>query len=182
MSFLAPEIGWPKGAAMRTLHILSQQEWRMAKSYYSTVFDQSADDVWRVIRDFNNYPVWVDGASESEIEDGKPGDAVGAVRNVHYQGRRRRQKLLALSDIERSQVYAFEGVAPMPVWNFQATIRVTPVIDGDRAFIEWFATFDCDPEGQDERIVFFRDAFAGWLGSLRRHLDSVKRSSPSRAA
>jgi hypothetical protein len=31
----------------------------MAKAYYSTVFTQSADDIWSVIRDFNNYPVWV---------------------------------------------------------------------------------------------------------------------------
>ena len=154
----------------------------MAKSYYSTVFEQAADEVWRIIRDFNNYPVWVDGAGESAIEDGKTGDTIGAVRNVLYNGSRRRQKLLALSDIERAQTYAFEGVAPMPVWNFQATIRVTPVVDGNRAFIEWFATFDCDPEGQDERIAFFRDAFAGWLASLRRHLDSVKQPSPSRAA
>ncbi len=154
----------------------------MAKSYYSTVFEQSADEVWRVIRDFNNYPVWVDGAGESEIEDGKPGDAVGAVRNVLYNGGRRRQKLLALSDLERSQVYAFDGVPPIPVWDFQATIRVTPVIDGERAFVEWFATFDCDPEGQEERIVFFRDAFAGWLASLRRHLEKITPLSPSRAA
>ena len=154
----------------------------MAKSYYSTVFEQPADEVWRVIRDFNNYPVWVDGAGESAIEDGRSGDAVGAVRNVLYQGGRRRQKLLALSDVERSQTYTFEGAAPMPVWNFQATIRVTPVIDGDRAFIEWFAAFDCGAENYDERVVFFRDAFAGWLGSLRRHLDSVRQPSPSRAA
>ncbi len=84
----------------------------MAKSYYSTVFEQSADDVWRVIRDFNNYPVWVDGAGESVIEDGKTGDTVGAVRNVLYNGSRRQQKLLALSDVGRSQTYAFEGVSP----------------------------------------------------------------------
>lgn len=142
----------------------------MPKSYYSTIFEQPADEVWRVIRDFNNYPVWVDGAGESKIEDGKSGDAVGAVRNVLYNGARRRQKLLALSDIERTQTYAFEGVAPIPVWDFQATIRVTPVVDGDRAFVEWFATFDCHPEGQDERVAFFRGAFAGWLESLRRHL------------
>ena len=142
----------------------------MPKSYYSTVFEQSADEVWRVIRDFNNYPIWFDGAGESEIEGGKAGDAVGAVRNVLYNGTRRRQKLLALSDIERTQVYTFDGVAPIPVWNFQATLRVTPVVDGDRAFIEWFATFDCYPEGEDERIAFFCDAFAGWLGSLRRYL------------
>jgi hypothetical protein len=52
-------------------------------------------------RDFNNYPVWVGGAGESGIEDGKSGETVGAVRNVLYQGRRIRQRLLAQSDVER---------------------------------------------------------------------------------
>jgi len=84
----------------------------MARSYYSTIFEQSADDVWNVIRDFNNYPVWVDGAGESQIEAGRPGDSVGAIRNVLYNGTRRRQKLLALSDADRSQTYAFAGEAP----------------------------------------------------------------------
>ena len=108
----------------------------MAKAYYSTIFAQPADAVWRVIRDFNNYPVWVEGAGESVIEDGRSGDAVGAVRNVLYNDTRRRQQLLALSDVERTQVYAFAGEIPLPVRNFQATIRVTPVVDGDRAFVE----------------------------------------------
>jgi hypothetical protein len=35
----------------------------MAKAYYSTVLDRPAQDVWEIIRDFNNYPVWV-GAPE----------------------------------------------------------------------------------------------------------------------
>ena len=65
----------------------------MAKSYYSTVFEQSADEVWRVIRDFNNYPVWVDGAGQSHIEDGKTGESVGAIRDVLYKGMRRRQAI-----------------------------------------------------------------------------------------
>ena len=142
----------------------------MAKSYYSTVFEQSADEVWRVIRDFNNYPVWVDGAGESAIEDGRAGDAVGAIRNVLYKGMRRRQRLLALSDAERSQIYEFAGDTPLPVQNFQATIRVTPIVDGDRAFVEWWTAFDCEPAAREERVTFFRDAFAGWLDSLRRHL------------
>jgi hypothetical protein len=42
------------------------------KAYYSNVFPQSADHIWSVIRDFNNYPVWVDGAGESHIEEGNP--------------------------------------------------------------------------------------------------------------
>jgi hypothetical protein len=69
------------------------------------------------------------------------------------------------------------------VQNFQATLRVTPIIDGERAFVEWWAAFDCEPEKRDERTAFFRDAFAGWLGSLRRHLNErAKSPSPSRAA
>lgn len=142
----------------------------MAKSYYSTVFEQSADAVWRVIRDFNNYPVWVDGAGTSHIEDGKTGESVGAIRNVLYKNMRRRQRLLALSDTERAQTYEFAGDTPLPVQDFQATIRVTPIVDGDHAFVEWWANFDCEPALREERVTFFRDAFAGWLESLRRSL------------
>jgi len=75
----------------------------MARAYYSTVFREPAAEVWKIIRDFNNYPVWVGGAGESTIEDGKSGDTVSAVRSVQYRGRHIRQRLLALSDVERSQ-------------------------------------------------------------------------------
>jgi len=142
----------------------------MAKSYYSTVFVQSADTVWSVVRDFNAYPVWVDGAGISEIEGGKPGETVGAVRRVLYNGRIIRQRLLGQSDVERSQTYAFAEEASLPVDNYRATIRVTPVVDGDRAFVEWWATFDCDTSEREQRSAFFSAAFAGWLESLRRRL------------
>jgi hypothetical protein len=118
----------------------------MAKAYYSTVFEHPAPAVWKIVRDFNNYPVWVGGAGESEIEDGKSGDTVGAVRNVLYRERRIRQRLLAQSDVERFQTYEFAGPPTLPVTDFSATLRVTPVVDGDRAFIEWSAVFDCDAD------------------------------------
>jgi hypothetical protein len=143
----------------------------MARTYYSTVFEQSADAVWSVIRDFNNYPVWVEGAGESRIEEGRSGDAVGAVRNVLYDGRTIRQRLLALSDVERMQTYEFAGEAPIPAQNYRATLRITPVVDGNRAFVEWWATFDCEIDRRDERIAMFRESFARWLQSLRHHLD-----------
>lgn len=63
----------------------------------------------------------------------------------------------------------------MPVQHYRATLKVTPVVDGGRGFVEWWATFDCAPERHDEWTVFFRDAFAGWLASLRRHLDGRNR-------
>jgi hypothetical protein len=108
----------------------------MATSYYSTVFVQSADTVWTIVRDFNAYLVWVDGAGSSEIEDGKSGEAVGCVRRVRYKGRTIRQRFLAQSDVERSQTYGFAEEGTLPVEDYRATIKVTPVIDGDRAFIE----------------------------------------------
>ena len=99
----------------------------MASVYYSTVFVQAAPEVWKIIRDFNNYTVWVAGAGESRIEDGKSGDTVGAIRNVLYQERRIRQRLLALSDADRSQVYEFCGEGSLPLSDFRATIFTSPL-------------------------------------------------------
>ena len=139
----------------------------MARAYYSTVFEQSAQDAWEIVRDFNNYPVWVGGAGESRIEDGRSGDSVGAIRNVLYKGRRVRQRLLAQSDVERSQTYEFCDAPTLPVTGFQATLRITPVIDGNRAFVEWWASFDCEPGHRDELAATLQNWFGKWLQSLR---------------
>ena len=142
----------------------------MARAYYSTVFEQPARDIWQVIRDFNSYPVWVGGAGESRIEDGKSGDAVGAVRNVLYQGRQIRQRLLAQSDVERSQTYEFCEAPTLPMTGFRATLRVTPVTDGDRAFVEWWADFDCEADRRGELTETLRGWFGKWLESLRQSM------------
>ena len=139
----------------------------MAKAYYSTVFEQPAAEIWKIVRDFNNYPVWVGGAGESEIEGGKSGDSVGAVRNVLYQQRRIRQRLLAQSDVERSQTYEFCDQPTMPMTGYQATLRVTPVTDGARAFVEWWAIFDCDSARREELKGILQGSFEKWLESLR---------------
>jgi hypothetical protein len=153
----------------------------MAKAYYSTVFERPAEDIWKIIRDFNNYPVWVGGAGESRIEDGKSGDTVGAVRNVLYQGRRIRQRLLAQSDVERSQTYEFCDAPTLPVAGFRATLRVTPVVDGDRAFVEWWADFDCDPVRRGELAATLQGWFGKWLESLRESVTSRRSRVPSGA-
>jgi Polyketide cyclase / dehydrase and lipid transport len=140
------------------------------RSYYSTVFDQSANRVWDTIRDFGSYTVWIPDA-QAYIEDGGSGVAVGAVRNVTVGELRIRQQLVAHSDVDRS--YSYTALAPLrfpTVRNFLATLRVIPVVDGDRAFVEWWVTFDC-PEGEHDRwTTQFADLFAGWLGSLRNVL------------
>jgi Polyketide cyclase / dehydrase and lipid transport len=150
----------------------------VAKAYYSTVFEQPAPQVWEIVRDFNNYPARVGGAGESRIEDGRSGDAVGAVRSVLYQERHIRQRLLALSDVERSQTYEFCGAASLPVTDFQATLRITPIVDGDRAFAEWWAIFDCDAARRDELTGILRSSFGKWLESLRLALSRSQSGFP----
>ncbi|HEY1289931.1 MAG TPA: SRPBCC family protein [Burkholderiales bacterium] len=142
----------------------------MAKSYFSTVFEESAHDIWAAIRDFSNYR-WAGVVADTRMEDGKAGDAVGGVRNVRINGGVIRQRLLAHSDLERSYTYELCDPAPFPVSNYRATLRVTPVVDGSRAFVEWWATFDCAADERERWTGHFEnEGFAKWLQSLRAHL------------
>ena len=122
---------------------------------------------WKIIRDFNNYSIWIGGTGESR---GRSGDAVGTVRNCSI-GTGRSQKLLAPSDIDRAQTYEFCGPPSLPVEGFQVTMRVAQVVDGDRSFVEWWADFDCDPGRREEVTGTLRSWFAIWLESRRRALD-----------
>jgi len=140
----------------------------MPKAYASTVVDAPADKVWAVIRDFNGLPTWHPAIADSGIEEGGSGDQVGRVRSFHLQdGAHIRERLLSFSDVERCYSYNFEKT-PFSVLNYQATLRVTPVTDGHRAFVEWWTTFDCEPEKIDDWV----HTFAGIV--LKTGLDALK--------
>jgi pimeloyl-ACP methyl ester carboxylesterase len=77
---------------------------------------------------------------------GAPADQVGCVRAFRLKdGGFIREKLLALSDYDLSCTYSILE-SPMGVENYVATLKLTPVTDGDRTFAEWSASFDCAPE------------------------------------
>jgi hypothetical protein len=145
----------------------------MAKSYASTVIDAPADEVWARIRDFNGLPVWHGGmVSTSEIEEGKAGDQVGGVRSFTLtNGAHLREQMVAHSDAERSYTYNFQKHPFEGVENYLATIRVTPVTDGNKSFVEWWTTFDCPPEKSAEWIkTFSKGIFQAGLDALKAHL------------
>lgn len=141
----------------------------MPFAYYSTVFGVPAAAVWDRIRDFGDYD-WAGTGYDAILEDGRPGDAVGSVRAVSTGGGLIRQRLLAHCDRDRSYTYCFVGDPPHPVRDYQATLRVTPVVDGEGAFIEWWATFEPDADDAAAPADLFQASFARWLGSLRAAL------------
>ena len=105
-----------------------------------------ADRVWASVRDFNGLPNWHPAIAESRIENGEPSDKIGCVRDFRLQnGDRMREKLLGLSDYDMFCTYSILE-SPMPLTNYVATLRLTPITDGDQTFIEWTAEFDCAPE------------------------------------
>ncbi len=142
----------------------------MASVFVSSVLDAPVDRVWARIRDFNALPRWHPRIAESQIEDGLPSDKVGCVRSFRLQnGDRIRERLLGLSDHDLFCTYAILE-SPMPLTNYVATIRLTPISDGDRTFIEWTAEFDCAPEVEEELVTGIgQNVFQGGIDSLKRH-------------
>ena len=58
-----PETGWRPAIAkpmLRPFGLILRSA--TARAYYSTVLPQPAHEIWEIIRDFNNYPIWVGGA------------------------------------------------------------------------------------------------------------------------
>jgi Polyketide cyclase / dehydrase and lipid transport len=122
----------------------------MVKVYTSSVLNAPADKVWSEIRDFNGLPSWHPAIKDSYIEHRLPSDKVGCIRNFTLKaGGRIRERLLALSDFDYSVTYAILE-SPMGVANYVATLKLTPITDGNRTFAEWTAEFDCAPERAKE--------------------------------
>ena len=139
------------------------------KVYVSSVVDAPAERVWERIRDFNAMPKWHPGIADSRIEGNQPADKVGCIRNFHTRdGGQIRERLLALSDYEYTCSYAILE-SPMGVENYVATLRLTPVTDGDQTFMEWTAEFDCAPERENELVSNIgTGVFQGGFDALKR--------------
>lgn len=142
----------------------------MVRIYVSSVIDAAADTVWSRIRDFNALPLWHPGIADSRIENNEPSDRVGCIRHFHTRdGGMIRERLLALSDYEYSQSYEILE-SPMGVAHYVATLKLTPVTDGQRCFAEWSAEFEC-AEGREHELteLIGGGVFQGGFDALKRH-------------
>jgi hypothetical protein len=141
----------------------------MARVYASTIVPAAPSAVWAVVRDFNALPKWTPFVAESRIEQGKPPDQIGCIRNFRLKdGGRIREQLMELSDYEMSFGYAILE-SPMGVENYFATFKLAPVTDVDHTFAEWRAEFDAAPEREDALAVQIgRNVFAAGLAALKQ--------------
>ena len=143
----------------------------MPRVYVSSVIDAPAARVWERVRDFNALPRWHPRIRDSRIENGEPSDRVGCIRDFHLQnGDRIREKLLGLSDYDMFCTYSILE-SPMPLTDYIATIRLTPVTDGNRTFAEWTAEFECDDAAAEGLVNGIgTDVFLAGFAALQRSL------------
>jgi carbon monoxide dehydrogenase subunit G len=142
----------------------------MTKVYSSSVIDAPVEKVWLHIRDFNGLPNWMPVVKDSHIEEGLPADQVGCIRNFNLNdGGNIREQLLSLSDLQHNFTYSILE-SPMAVKNYQATVELRKVTDGDRTYIQWTAEFDTEPEEEAGLIELIGiGVFMGGLDSLKKH-------------
>jgi len=124
----------------------------MPRVVKSTVVNAPTEAVWEVIRDFNGHDQWHPAIASSQIERSQPSDKVGCVRNFRLEdGANLREQLLTLSDLEQSFSYCLLDT-PVPLFNYVAHVRLTPITDGDLTFWEWESRFDT-PKGQSDEMA-----------------------------
>ncbi len=149
----------------------------------STIVDAPLERVWDLLRDFNGHDTWHPAVKQSRIEETRPADMVGAVRDFQLSdGSRIREQLLSLSDQEHKFEYCILE-APLPLMGYVASVKLLPVTDGEQTFWEWRSKF-LTPKGREkelEKLVsesIYEAGFRAIKQKLRGRIDLVPATAP----
>ncbi len=142
----------------------------MPRVFVSSVVDASAEKVWAVIRRFDAAAEWLPFVKSSPIENGGDPTRVGCIRVLtQTDGEVFREVLVALSDAERFYSYTFVS-SPVPVRNRRTTLRVLPISDGNRSYVEWSSRFEIDPQHEAQLVELMNRNFLNGLRNLAENL------------
>ena len=138
----------------------------MPRVFVSSVVNASAEKVWTAIRRFDAVAEWLPFVRSSPIEDGGDPTRVGCIRVLtQTDGEMFREVLVALSNAERFYSYTFVS-SPVPVRNHCTTLRVLPITDGDRSYVQWCSTFEIDPQYEAQLANLMNRNFLAGLRAL----------------
>lgn len=133
----------------------------MAKVSMQSPVNMSADELWRLIGQFNAIPDWHPAVSSSKLEDG---------------GRIRRLSLLGGGEIverleqieEGDRLYRYSIISgPLPVANYTATLRVKEDGEG-KAVVEWSSEFDPAGATETDATAAVQDIYRMGFENLRK--------------
>jgi hypothetical protein len=120
--------------------------------YVSDVIDAPVEEVWGVMRDFNDMPSYHPGIRKSVIEDEGPSDRVGCVRRLTLDEGYVVERLLCLDDGNHTFTYEITE-STLPVRGYVAGVRLHRITQGNRTFAEWWADFDVVGADRDAMVA-----------------------------
>jgi carbon monoxide dehydrogenase subunit G len=124
----------------------------MAKGTVETSIDRSADDAWKVVREFGGLAEYMPGIDKCTVD--------GDVRTIEMMGIQIKEQLVSLDDNDRSLTYRIVE-SPMGNMEFhEATIRITPDGAGSRATWSW----EVRP---DELNAIFEGSYGGGIAGIK---------------
>ena len=133
----------------------------MSKVSMKTEVPAGAEQIWQLIGQFNALPDWHPAIEKSELEEG------GQVRKLTLAGGGTIVERLVESDEgERVYTYTIES-SPLPVANYQATIRVRDG-EGGRAEVEWSSEFEASGAPENEAVDTIRGIYQAGFDNLRK--------------
>lgn len=136
----------------------------MSKVSMSTRLNASADQVWKVLRDFNGLPVFVAAIKKSTME----GSGVGAVRTLTFEGGGPPvvEKLEKLDDQAKTLSYSII-TSPLPLKDYFSTMEVMDVGAG-QCELKWYSTFEPKDAPEAEAVKVVEGVYAGGFEGLKK--------------
>nr|WP_172684970.1 SRPBCC family protein [Comamonas testosteroni] len=135
--------------------------------YNSIVINAPVSRVWQTLRDFHELS-WAKGVIESVVRVGnRAGDQVGAQRVLNGVFH---ETLRSLDELKRELSYTIDDgpdvMAKDRVSGYVGRIRVFPVTQGDKTFVEWTSSW----QRADGDVEAFCDPiYKALLGTLATH-------------
>ena len=136
----------------------------MSKVSVSMQLGASAERAWRVAGGFQGLMDWAGGLQSCTAEQG------GRVRRlVTGDSAVIVERLEAFSESEKFYSYSIVE-SPLPVTNYQSTLKVIPVFGKDECIVEWSSNFYPAPEAEAQMEALFTAIYQGSLEELKRTL------------
>jgi len=133
----------------------------MSEVSMKTKLNAPAEQVWRIVGQFNNLPEWHPMIATSTLDDG------GQRRTLSLpDGSKIVEDLHDFDDGSHTMTYAIVD-SPLPVKDYVSTIRVVPSEDGDGCTVIWSSSFDATGD-ESAAITAVQQVYKAGLDNLTK--------------
>jgi len=126
-----------------------------------TGLNVAPNEVWKLIGGFNALPDWHPAIEKSELEE------EGSMRRLSLAGGGTIvEKLVKFDDKER--IYSYSIIdSPLPVTNYEATIRVKNDGEGNTT-VEWSSEFEAEGAAENEAMDVIAGIYQAGFDNLKK--------------